>query len=272
MECRPAPCRGESFRCSFSVMEQPDAAERHGNAVLVAGVNDLLVPDGAAGLDDGRHAGAAGALDVVAEGEERVRAQADARDMASGTLSSPRRVSGSGCSVKVSAQTPSPMTSSAVVADVNVDGVVPVGLGRHRRGRAGSAPCACGAAASCRPSGRPDGCSGCGSAGRRPRRWSGRRRRSRRELDWVYFRVMRAMMQVPLLLLGHGLVLGDPVGEHGVGVDGQLVAALLKGDAVHLLVLHGAGLVVRVDGDHVVVALASCRQGSPALPARSPGR
>ena len=65
-----------------SVMEQPDAAERHGDAVLVAGVNDLLVADGAAGLDDGRHAGAAGTLDVVAKGEERVRAQADARYMA----------------------------------------------------------------------------------------------------------------------------------------------------------------------------------------------
>ena len=62
-------------------MEQPDAAERHGDAVLVAGVNDLLVADGAAGLDDGRHAGAAGTLDVVAKGEERVRAQADARYM-----------------------------------------------------------------------------------------------------------------------------------------------------------------------------------------------
>ena len=46
-------------------MEQPDAAERHGNAVLIAGVNDLLVADRAAGLDNGGHAGAAGTLDVV---------------------------------------------------------------------------------------------------------------------------------------------------------------------------------------------------------------
>ena len=38
-------------------MEQPDAAECHCDAVLVAGVDDLLVADGAAGLDDGRHAG-----------------------------------------------------------------------------------------------------------------------------------------------------------------------------------------------------------------------
>ena len=36
--------------------------------------------------------------------------------------------------------------------------------------------------------------------------------------------------------------------RHGVGVDGQLVAALLEGDAVDLLVLHGVRLVGRVDG------------------------
>ena len=49
-------------------MEQPDAAESHRDVVLVAGVDDLLVADGAAGLDDGGHAGTAGALDVVTEG------------------------------------------------------------------------------------------------------------------------------------------------------------------------------------------------------------
>ena len=35
-------------------MEQPQAAEGHGDAVLVAGVDDLLVADGAAGLDDAK--------------------------------------------------------------------------------------------------------------------------------------------------------------------------------------------------------------------------
>ena len=55
-------------------------AERHRNAVLVAGVDDLLVPDGAARLHNGGHAAAAGALDVVAEGEEGVAAQGNAGD------------------------------------------------------------------------------------------------------------------------------------------------------------------------------------------------
>ncbi len=63
-------------------MEQPDAAERHGDAVLIAGVNDLLVADRAAGLDNGGHAGAAGTLDVVAKGEEGIGAQADTGNMA----------------------------------------------------------------------------------------------------------------------------------------------------------------------------------------------
>ena len=53
-------------------MEQPQAAEGHGDAVLVAGVDDLLVADGTAGLHDGSHAGAAGALDIVTEGDKKI--------------------------------------------------------------------------------------------------------------------------------------------------------------------------------------------------------
>ena len=71
--------------------------------------------------------------------------------------------------------------------------------------------------------------------------------------------------EVALLLLRDGLVLGDPVGQHGVGVDDQLVAALLEGDAVHLLVLHRGGLILRVDGDHIVVALLLAGQDGQRL-------
>ena len=63
-------------------MEQPQAAEGHGDAVLVAGIDDLLVADGAAGLHDGSHAGATGALDVVTEGEESVRTKANTGHLA----------------------------------------------------------------------------------------------------------------------------------------------------------------------------------------------
>ena len=94
-------------------MEQPDAAEGHRDVVFIAGVDDLLVADGAAGLNDGGHAGAAGPLDVVAEGEERIRAEGHAGDLAEvGFLFLGGQ--GAGCWVKVSAQTSSPMTSSGV--------------------------------------------------------------------------------------------------------------------------------------------------------------
>ena len=62
-------------------MEQPDTAEGHGNAVTVAGINDLLVADGTTGLHNSGHAAAAGALDVVAKGEEGITAQGNAGDL-----------------------------------------------------------------------------------------------------------------------------------------------------------------------------------------------
>ena len=61
--------------------------------------------------------------------------------------------------------------------------------------------------------------------------------------------------QVQLVLPGEGLVLRHQVGEEGL-VDLEVVAALFKGDAVDLLDLLGSGDIVRVDGHHVVAALA----------------
>ena len=57
------------------MVEQADAAERHRHAEAVAGLDDLFVADRAAGLGDVLHAALDGALDVVAEGEERVAAE-----------------------------------------------------------------------------------------------------------------------------------------------------------------------------------------------------
>ena len=55
-------------------MEQAHAGEGHDDAVLVGGVDDVVVADGAARLGDVLHAGLAGAFHVVAEGEEGVAA------------------------------------------------------------------------------------------------------------------------------------------------------------------------------------------------------
>ena len=140
------------------------------------------------------------------------------------------------------------------VADVNINGVVAVGLChivterqlQHLRHMAqlpvvGLLACQTGAVDAALLAGtHADGLAACGVAD---------------AVGLGVFQGDEGNDEVALLLLGHGLVLSDPVGQHGVGVDGQLVAALLEGDAVDLLVLHGVRLVGRVDGDHVVIAL-----------------
>ena len=68
--------------CSSSVMEEADVGHRHSDAVLVAGGDDIVVADRAAALRDVGDAALMGTLHVVAEREERVRAERDARDRA----------------------------------------------------------------------------------------------------------------------------------------------------------------------------------------------
>ena len=63
------------------MMEQPQAVEGHDDAVLVAGGDHLIVPDGAARLHNGADARTAGPLDVVPEGEEGVGAQAHVMEL-----------------------------------------------------------------------------------------------------------------------------------------------------------------------------------------------
>ena len=59
-------------------MEQPYARERHGNAVLVTGFYDIVVAYAAASLSNKLYAALVGTLDVVAEGEESIGAEANA--------------------------------------------------------------------------------------------------------------------------------------------------------------------------------------------------
>ena len=57
---------------AVSVMEQADVGHRHCDAVFVAGLDDVVVADGAAALRDVGDAALMRALDVVAEREEGV--------------------------------------------------------------------------------------------------------------------------------------------------------------------------------------------------------
>ena len=107
------------------MMEQPDAAERHRNAVLVAGVDHLCVADGAARLYNGGHAAAARALDVIAEREEGITAQAHTgHGIQPGALflgGQRGRLLGEGLGPDIVAD-----DILRRVADVHVNGVVPV--------------------------------------------------------------------------------------------------------------------------------------------------
>ena len=54
------------------MMEQSDVGEGHGDAVFVAGLDDIIVADGTTGLCYKLNATLMSTLDVVAEGEESV--------------------------------------------------------------------------------------------------------------------------------------------------------------------------------------------------------
>jgi hypothetical protein len=51
------------------MLEMANTGEEHGEPGAVGCLNDVTVPDGAAWLDDGGHAGFDGTLDAIGEGE-----------------------------------------------------------------------------------------------------------------------------------------------------------------------------------------------------------
>ena len=61
------------------MVEQSYASERHSDTVLVAIHNDMIVADAATSLGDELHATLMGTLDIVAEGEECIRAEGHLR-------------------------------------------------------------------------------------------------------------------------------------------------------------------------------------------------
>ena len=61
-------------------MEESHSGERHSDAVFVAAIDDEVVTDRAARLGDILNARLFGALDIIREGEEGIRAERDAVD------------------------------------------------------------------------------------------------------------------------------------------------------------------------------------------------
>ena len=107
------------------MVEQPDTGEGHDHAVLVGGFDDLVVPDGAAGLGDILHPRLSGPFHVVAEGEEGVRAQGDAGEALGDPLllDGGRQVLGAGLEKLLPDAAPG---EGRKVRDVLIDGVVPL--------------------------------------------------------------------------------------------------------------------------------------------------
>ena len=232
-------------------MEEAHAGEGHGDAVPIRRLDHVVVADGAAGLDDVVHAGLAGALDVVAEGEERVGAHGDARLRGDPGL---LLLGSEGLGLHLEHLLPLAVAQHVLplVGGVDVDGVVAVGaadavdeLKAEHLGVLAQVPVVGLAAGQARAvdaallaRADADGLTVLDVAHR-----VGLRVLERDEGDH----------HVDLGLGGNLLVLGHHVGEQ-VGRDLVVVAALLEGDAEDVLGLHGSGHVGRVDLHDVVLA------------------
>ena len=245
------------------MMEQANARKSHGDVVLVAGGDDMVVAHGTASLSHVGHTAAVGTLDVVAEGEEGVRAQRDAPVEGDPFLflSTSEHFGFFG---EVLLPLAVGQDVHVVVRDVQVDGVVAVGAAdllhpgevHHLRvlaqppdvglvtGQAGAVD------AALLPGANADGLTVLDVA------------------DGVALGVLErdeGDAQVTLGLLGKRLVASGDILEEVVARKVDLVAPLLEGDAVDLLVLDGGGAIVGVDADDVVRALALLAQDGQRL-------
>ena len=236
------------------MVEQAHAGEGHGDAVFVASLDDVVVAHAASGLRHILHAALVRALDVVAEGEEGVRAEGHA-----GVAGNPFLLFLACERFGAFGEELLPLAVGQhvhiVVADVDVDGVVAVGAAdflherqRHHfrvlaeppdvglvAGQAGAVDAALLSRADA------DGLSVLHVA------------------DGVALGVLQGdegNHQVALRLVREGLVGRRDVLEQGRVVQFDLVAPLLEGDAEHLFVFHGGRHVVRVNLDDVVGAFA----------------
>lgn len=236
------------------VVEETHMGECHGDAILVAGVDDMVVADATASLCDKLHAAAMGTLDVVAEGEESIRSQGHARVLGDPCLA---LLAGQWFGLLGEELLPCAVAEDVLglVADIEVDAVVAVCTANlllewqvHDLRVLAQPPfvslasCQSGAVdAALLTSSDTDGLSVLDVA------------------DGVALRIFQRDEgddQVALSLRGERLVLRRNVLEERRVVEAHLVATLLEGDAKHLLALDGGRGVGRVYLDDTVGALA----------------
>ena len=244
-----APLRG-----GFLVVEQSHVSEGHGHIVLVAGLDDIVVTDAAAGLCDILHAALVSTLDVVTEGEESVGAQAYV-----GVLGDPFLLLCTGENGWLLGEEllPCAVAQHVVVlfAEVDVDGVVAVGTTDARLERK---------AENLRALAQPPliGFVTGETCAVDTALLTGTDADSLSVLDIAdavalcIFQCDEGNLQVADSLRSEVLVLRRNLFEEFRVVEIAVVAALLKGDAEDLLVLDRLGYIVRVDLDDAVSALA----------------
>ena len=116
------------------MMEQTHAREGHSDAILVARVDDMVVANATTSLSYILHATLMSTLDIVAEGEEGIAAEADACVLShpSGLLLACERLGALGKELLPCAFGKHVIV---IVGDIDIDGVVAVGTpnARHER-------------------------------------------------------------------------------------------------------------------------------------------
>ena len=221
--------------------------------MLVGGGDDLVVPDGAAGLGDVLGTGFEGTLHVVAKGEEGVGAHGHAGHLGDPVLF---LLLGEHVGLYLEGVLPHALGQHVVVllGDVQVDGVVPVGAAdavheleaQHLRVLAqppdvrlvARQPGAVDAALLARAHAK--GLSALDVAHR---------------VGLGVFQRDEGQQHIVLGLLGQIAVFGDDIFQHLL-VNRQIIVPLLEGDAEDAPPLDGGGGIIGVDLHHVVAAFA----------------
>ena len=236
------------------MMEQADAREGHGDVVFVAGFDDMVVAHRSAGLGHESYAAFVGTFDVVAKGEEGVRAERYA--LVEGY---PFLLLFAGEHFGFFGEELLPLAVAqdihVVVRDIDVDGVVAVSTADllyprqvHHLGVLTEPP--------------DVGLVACESGAVDAALLSGADTDSLAVLDVAdgvalsVFECDEGDAEVALGGFGERLVACGDIVEEVVARKVDFVASLFEGDAIDLLVLDGGRAIVGINAEHDVGALA----------------
>ena len=237
------------------MVEQADACEGHRDAVLVAGHDDMIVAYAATSLGYELHTALMSTLDIIAEGEEGVRAKGHLCVLSNPGFLLFHRQHLRLCLEELLPGSVAKHVVVLVLRDIHVDGVVAISPADtiHKRQvhhfRVLAQPPDIGLVA-CQTStvntalltsSDTDGLTVLHVA------------------DGVRLRIFQSDEgddQVALGLWSEGLVLCGDVLEEGIVIELDLIAALFEGDAEHLFALDGLRHVCRINLNHIISALA----------------